>query len=342
MANKQPSRLRALIVFLTGLYVLALALYIVLRLARADAWWLALLHNGPVYFFVPIIVLLPLAFVLRMPRLVGWLTLLAVIGVIWFAPLFLPKNLPVLPDNYLTLISFNVFPYNERLPDVERWLLLKNADVVLLQEVDGQKLPEAMPGLLTAYPHQRIQPDYNGATVLSRYPILAGSDLRLGDAENNQQMVIEYGDSHLTLFNIHLEMPIGAAPQLNLPLIPGFILSYDETLRNRQIAELLVQLDETNAPYLVAGDFNMSEFSFIYQDLNAVMGDVFRQTNTGIGATFPGGASEEMSDMFAPLFRLDYVWHSAGIRPLYSEIGPRLGSDHLPLFVAVEVMADNG
>jgi endonuclease/exonuclease/phosphatase (EEP) superfamily protein YafD len=37
-----------------------------------------------------------------------------------------------------------------------------------------------------------------------------------------------------------------------------------------------------------------------------------------------------------PLVRLDYVWHSEGLQALSAELGPRLGSDHLPLIVTFD------
>jgi endonuclease/exonuclease/phosphatase (EEP) superfamily protein YafD len=37
-----------------------------------------------------------------------------------------------------------------------------------------------------------------------------------------------------------------------------------------------------------------------------------------------------------PLVRIDYIWHSAGLRALQAWQGPAIGSDHLPLQALLE------
>jgi endonuclease/exonuclease/phosphatase (EEP) superfamily protein YafD len=37
-----------------------------------------------------------------------------------------------------------------------------------------------------------------------------------------------------------------------------------------------------------------------------------------------------------PLVRIDYIWHSAGLRALQAWQGPAIGSDHLPLQAILE------
>ena len=60
------------------------------------------------------------------------------------------------------------------------------------------------------------------------------------------------------------------------------------------------------------------------------MHDSFREAAIGLGATWPANAAP-----WPPLLRLDYVWHSDGLRAVSAETGPHLGSDHLPLVVTL-------
>jgi endonuclease/exonuclease/phosphatase (EEP) superfamily protein YafD len=111
-----------------------------------------------------------------------------------------------------------------------------------------------------------------------------------------------------------------------------FLLSrYDESRRNQQIDELLRFVQGETLPILLAGDFNMSEWSPVYNQIDSFLDDAYRQSSWGIGATWPAGASEELPDFLPPLLRLDYFWHSAGIEPLSTTLGLPLGSDHLPI-----------
>src|SRR5262249_38837680 len=160
-------------------------------------------HNAAPYYFLPLVILFPLALLLRMLRLAGWMVVLAVIGILWFAPLFLPKTLPALPENYLTLITFNVFPDNKHPKEIERWLLVKNADVVMLQETGGRAVLDAMSSLQERYPYKVTQDAKNGAAIFSRYPIIDSSEFMLADT-SHQRVVIDFNGKHLTLYNVHL------------------------------------------------------------------------------------------------------------------------------------------
>ncbi|MCU0512491.1 MAG: endonuclease/exonuclease/phosphatase family protein [Anaerolineae bacterium] len=341
MTEKRSSWLRAGSALALALYLIGGVVYLLARLTAGETlWWVALLNNVTPYLFLPVVVLLPLALLLRLPRLAGWLLLFGVVGVLWFAPLFLPVSRPPLPPQYLTLITFNVYPDNARLSEVQRWLLMKNADLILLQEVDGTRLPQTMPDLLAAYPYQELQPAANGATLLSRYPITRAERLTLGAADRNQRVVIDYAGTPLTLFNVHLDMPVGTVRHVDLPLLPDFVLRYDATARDAQLDALLTAAARSATPYLLAGDFNLSEFSPRYDALRATLGDACRATVSGLLPTFPAGAAEELPAGLPLLLRLDYVWHSADVRPLFCETGPRLGSDHLPLFVALALPGD--
>lgn len=43
--------------------------------------------------------------------------------------------------------------------------------------------------------------------------------------------------------------------------------------------------------------------------------------------------------MTSPLLRVDYIWHSDGLRTVDVGTGPRgLGSDHLPVYAVLELM----
>jgi hypothetical protein len=96
-------------------------------------------------------------------------------------------------------------------------------------------------------------------------------------------------------------------------------------------------------PFIVAGDFNICEHSVIYGELAARMADSFREAGTGFGTSWPLPVAKEIPVFVPPLVRIDYIWHSKHFRAIDASQGPRLGSDHLPLFATLElILKSNG
>src|SRR5690606_10391233 len=131
---------------------------------------------------------------------------------IWFAPLAAPLLTASVPDPViqgtpLKLITFNVYPYNQRLTDAAAWLKLQDADVILLQEIP-EETPEALTALFDSYPHTSIIPGY---AILSRYPVLSEEPIALAES-SVQQITLEINGQTLTLFNVHLAFPVQDTP----------------------------------------------------------------------------------------------------------------------------------
>jgi endonuclease/exonuclease/phosphatase (EEP) superfamily protein YafD len=103
---------------------------------------------------------------------------------------------------------------------------------------------------------------------------------------------------------------------------------------------LLTRLETEPHPYVVAGDFNMSEYAVIYDRIADTMQDAYRQANNDWGGTWPISVVEELPRFVPPLLRADYVWHSEHFYAIEARRGPALGSDHLPLYADLE-FSDN-
>ena len=57
----------------------------------------------------------------------------------------------------------------------------------------------------------------------------------------------------------------------------------------------------------------------------------YRDAGIGLGTTWPVLRSGWLGRLLPPLMRLDYIWHSAHFQVTDAQVGPALGSDHLPL-----------
>jgi endonuclease/exonuclease/phosphatase (EEP) superfamily protein YafD len=309
-------------------YALALIGYLILRWIFKPDWSLVLLsHTVAFYLFLPVLVGLLIAMLIRAPRLIGIYWVLIFMGLVWFVPRLMPPlSSPQQNGTALKLISFNVFPYNQQLDDVTEWLLSENADIIALQEIGTE-----LPALTDDYPYHISQGFVNGHTLFSRYPIVISETVQLLDTPQ-QRLVLDVAGQNIVLYNLHLYMP------LNDNASQFLLLRYDETRRNQQINELLTFIAGETQPVIIVGDFNLSEFSPIYNRLDAQFQDAYRNASWGLGQTFPSGASEELDDIFPPLFRLDYVWYTDGLQALNARVGSRLGSDHLPLIITLDVL----
>jgi endonuclease/exonuclease/phosphatase (EEP) superfamily protein YafD len=329
--------LRVLLSWVTGAYALGLLLFVLLRLIFGDSlWWLAFFGNFTPFYFGALILLLPLAIIARARRSALLMLPLLLLGLLMFAPPYLPKAQaqPVPAADSFRLISFNVWGDTPDMSRIEDWLNTQQADAVVTVE-----LPPAwtngVPALKATYPQQithGAQGIYWGSTVLSPHPIISSEVFNLGEIPQ-QRIVIELGGQQIAIYAIHLYLPVGDTPHIPLKtnFLSGAFFSYDGAKREAQIHTLLDRLKDEPLPYVVAGDFNLSDQAAAYRDLAAVMGDSFREAGRGLGLSWPSVQAYGVPAILPPLVRIDYIWHSDRLRALQAQEGPFLGSDHRPL-----------
>lgn len=337
--------MRGLVALLTGAYALGLLAFLLLRLIWGDRfWWLAFLSNFTPWYFAALFVLLPLPILCRVKHPVLLMLPLVLLGVFWFGRLYLPKaqgqagNAPT-----LKVVSFNVWGDNRNLDDVEDWLREMKADVVLTQEIPPAWADETVAAMNKVYPYQAnmsVDVRYWGNNSWSRTPILAveNFDLEADGTPSHSRIVIEVDGQQVAVYNIHLFVPMRDTPRFSTRLdfsYLGMMLKYDDRERNAQIVRLIERLESELLPYIVAGDFNMSDQNRVYNDLTAVMHDSFREVGTGLGTSWPNMQRIRLLRVIPPLMRIDYIWHSDDFRAISAAQGPYLGSDHLPLYATL-------
>jgi endonuclease/exonuclease/phosphatase (EEP) superfamily protein YafD len=350
-APRTRSFLMRVLSFFAGLYVLALWGYIALRFAQTQniltdtltglGRFVGLAHTGALYLFLPALVIFVLALIARWRRIAGMAFLALVVGALWFAPRFLPRTIVPPPETATTfsLLSFNAYPDNEQIDDVVAYLRTSGADIIALQEA-GSVLP-LLENLEDLYPHQAIDDDN---AILSRFPFdedyadkartfdLTPDDIPYATGAQ-QRAYVTIDEQTIALYNVHLTMPVALTDPDEILPMSALLMRYDESTRNQQIRTLLALTQTEDMPVIIAGDFNMSSTSLIYDDIRALYGDAYANVRNDWGATYPAGRGEELPDIFPPLLRLDYVWHEASLRATSAQVGTRLGSDHLPVMV---------
>jgi len=156
-----------------------------------------------------------------------------------------------------------------------------------------------------------------GVALLSKYPILRwrnDSLTRLSTQETNPvparmpgllEVHIDVRGTPVRVFNTHLDYRA------------------DPSIRQQQIAEMLVHIGELASPTLVFGDMNTTPDAPELQPLFRQLRDAWPATN-GAGLTYPADQ---------PTKRIDYVLLSPHFRVRSASVPLTRASDHRPVMV---------
>jgi endonuclease/exonuclease/phosphatase (EEP) superfamily protein YafD len=114
------------------------------------------------------------------------------------------------------------------------------------------------------------------------------------------------------------------------PLPPGSA-EYSR-LRNDQLRALAAKVRESNVPTIVLGDLNATPWSPYFRELLRASG--LRNTSQGRGlyGSWPAGL---------PIGRipLDHCLVSPSLHVMDKQLGPQVGSDHLPVVIDLQIPA---
>ncbi len=352
---------------LISLYALLLALFTLMRLLRLSGAPLIDLGNAfAPYLYMPLVVSFPFSIIVtrQSARLddqarkrlsqpdksaqglsqslarsypVPLQICLLAIGLYWFAlpSMYRPVDPPA--GETFTVVSFNVQGSNAELERATEWLLQAAPDVIVLQET-AEGYDHRLAPLYDVYAHEdHIE---GSARVFSRFAILERQILSIEDEPGRLalRLLLNLDGRQLAVYALHFSLPLRPRAQLDpdADIGPEALLRYDERRRNAQIRRLLEFLPGESAPFIVAGDFNMSDASLIYDEIAARMQDAWRAAGNGAGRTWPVAEAIGLPRVIHPLLRIDYIWHSDALRATAARVGEAIGSDHLPVSVAFE------
>lgn len=339
-------------ILMSCIYVVMVVVYLLARWLIGDTYWQVSFVNAFAHWFVvPSFVLLPAALLMRMRRVALSLLPIAAIGIVWFAPYFIPKSHPIPQGETFRVVTLNVWVSNYDVERVGNWIQSTHADLVMLQEISPEYATDVLPNLMRKYPYIARQPDpkrLGDNVTLSRYPIVSSEYLDLGIPQHPSplRLVVNTLSGRIAIYNLHLDWPGGqgrTAPGVFDRFFQSedFLqkaLGYDESIRNQQIDRLLEIWQQETYPFIIGGDFNLSTSSLTYNALAANLHDAFREGGWGIGGSWPASGTHNLPIFIPPLLRLDYIWHSDGLRTLNAWQGSPVGSDHLPLIAELEII----
>jgi endonuclease/exonuclease/phosphatase family metal-dependent hydrolase len=339
-AQKRPSLIKRIVNWMALAYLIVMVVYFVLRLTIGDGIVrLSMVNSFAYLLFTPLPLLLILALLVRSRLAFVRLLPVLVVLVVWIGPRFVPKSV-VAASNEETIRIFagNAWAHNVQPDLLEKRLRESGADVLCLEEIMPDMAATLLPKLRDLYPYEAFQKEKNRKGdnfTLSKYPIVSSNyvDLGISGAASPVRSVINVDSQLVAVYTVHLLWPVAKkyADAYTMDWNTRVVLGFDDTLRNQQIDRLLNYLKEEPYPYIVAGDFNTSDFSVTYSKLAATLHDSFAEGGVGLGGSWPVAHARGLPSWLPPLIRIDYIWHSDGLRTIRAWQGAETGSDHLPL-----------
>jgi endonuclease/exonuclease/phosphatase (EEP) superfamily protein YafD len=214
-------------------------------------------------------------------------------------------------ERNLKIVTFNTALGNPKA--VARYLLQEDPDIAILQEVGVNQAAALRLLLLQTYPHAHVcaLPRQCAAAIFSKRAwAAAGQEYWTRDVPETVWVSFDDPDiGRLRVIGVHLHLPFRPEQQTH------------------QIDRLIAMRSTLSEPVILAGDFNMTPWSYRLQRLLA---------STGLRrhATFLRSWPTEHHPQFrlpAPAFLIDHVMTTPDIKSVSIRTGPTTGSDHLPV-----------
>ncbi len=328
--------LRRLLGWLTLTYAGSLLLAMIALEWWGERLWVfsLLLFAPPQILLLPLLVLTPLCLLLR-PRRCLW-HLGCVLALAFGYMNFRWSGAPPAGGETITAITFNTGEGNAA--QFFDFMAREKPDVVLLQDAGKVRAPAVaakLPGFHVAslgefgfvsrFPIQQsallTEPKWARRSVAARFEVLA----------NGRPLV--FYSVHLPTPRQELSRFLGGRRILG-DLVgrphrePGFG-NYGEwlALRMQLARDLRKVFAQEQQPFIVGGDFNMSDHGYIYHQFAGEMTDAFKDAGRGWGLTFPGHTRNPLT-AFGPWLRLDYFFSGRGWRAVECRPEPGTNSQH--------------
>lgn len=179
-------------------------------------------------------------------------------------------------------------------------------------------------------------------TVFSRLPIVRVHDI---DHQSMFAVDVKKGKSEMRVCCVHLnsyqltnedmeglENLSHAKPDSNThKMLRKF---KETTLQHEQewLDKLLPLVKASEIPFVLAGDFNDTPASYIYQQATELLSDPYVEQGRGFGTTYHGPF---------PAYRIDYVLHTPDLEAISYKRVKTYISDHYPVVVSFKLKGKN-
>lgn len=317
-----------------GYLILAVTLWFAIMIG-GDRWWLAtvVLFAPRWLAAIPLMVLLPLA-AWRNQRCIIPLLL----GTMIVSGPFMGFCMPMgKADNYigpvLRVLTCNIDDGNFNEKAFAALIRDTGADIVALQECPQETKMTLPPGW------QIVQE--RGLAILSRFPLRRGIIVQVFHPPNPWpstcllQCSVDAPEGEVDFCSVQLPTPrfgmLKVLDKITLlrPSRNGQLIE-ETAYRRRASQEVRRAVASLSCPVIVAGDFNMPVDSTIYKQIWKGYSNAFSNTGFGYGWTQRVAVKGLKIGI-----RIDHVLTCEGVGIRVCEVGPDVGSDHLPLIADI-------
>jgi len=220
-------------------------------------------------------------------------------------------------ETTLSLLQFNVNSSSTNYPAFDKLIQKLKPDVVCIEEV-SEGWRQHFDQIKDIYPYQnvRARPDNFGIAILSKYRIDEASREPIG------------GIGLPTAF-VTLALPSNTSESRQVqviathplpPVSPGAT-----AMRDKHMHELAKRIADSKKLTILAGDFNCTPWSYIFEDFVKESGLRDSRLNKGLQPTWP--------TMFSHLLiPIDHILSSPQIKCTERNVEGDSGSDHYPVY----------
>jgi vancomycin resistance protein VanJ len=314
----------------TGLIV---AYFVAHWLGGNGVWFVDVAGYVLPWLFVPSLLLLPAALLLRRPHSLKVLAAVPpALFLLTYGHLYLPRWPVRAAGPAFTVLTHNVLYTNEDADALVASIEAHAPDFFGLRELAGPMAEALESHLAGRYPYHRVEP---GCGFWSRYPILAYEAFHLVEGEGAwaQQFVLDIDGQEVTVLSVHPRSP----PVYSLPLsdLPAAMpTAFPNQDRDADLGGLLARLEGIEGPLIVIGDFNATDQQSLYAPLARRLRDAYRESGWGMGFTY-----SRWPDVGLALWRIDYVFYTPELVALSARVGDYAGSDHRPVIARLAFRA---
>ena len=322
-----------LLYFLTfagALVIVPLLMAIFARLIRPDSNIIFIwLNSYTFWIYLPAYPVAVFAVIFRRWLLLAPALLVCAFHLWWVLPDYsgasdIPADAQQAPR--LRLVSANILFGNTRLPELARSLTTQDPDVLFLQEYErGFAAHLESAGLVHELPHFReaFAPGWRtGIAVYSRYPL---ENLEVFFVTNRPviRADITVDGQAVRVFNIHSISPGGR----------WVVNPWNDGWR-----DYIAIFEAEEAPFVVAGDFNMTQHHNWYGELKDIgLKNCHEERGRGSATTWPYGDGRMLYRLLPPI-RIDHVFVSESVTCMSIAEGDAIGTDHRPVIATLAIL----
>lgn len=265
-------------------------------------------------------------------------------------------------DNHLRVLTYNVHNFKKfgskiDLETKRQFMDLirkQDADVLVLQEFytrfKGEyNLKDSLEkklGFKYSYfmSNKKNTHEARGLAIFSKYPLSNKSFLAFDATGSNGCLSadISYKNRIVRIYNVHLKSisfgridydylekvtEVGPDKQSSKRIYRMLNNAFKKRAENVEL--LKEELNKTQIPYIIAGDFNDTPASFAVKQLTGDLNNAFKQKGSGLGITYNGKF---------PNFQIDYIATTKDFKIINYQVTREKLSDHYPVRSDLELL----